>query len=300
MIPLFIIEEHHEAFFVWHYARFKGLIKPTDNTLLHVDQHADTSLPRLHTSLKSRPDDLQALYSITYNELCIGDFIPAAMYQGLFGEVYWLQHQKLKMAQTIHVYSYQQSGKALFMTTNIHEAGLFSPDRKSIHYELRTVADELPGKEAVILDIDLDYFSCNRQQGLGDLTRTRVEVTAAEFNNFTANRYHPLRININGVKARQENGRYYLLVNDFPEIIPSKLRVSPEQILARIDRFIEFLANNELQPQLIDLCRSRFSGFTAEDQWEFIEENLLKKLATLYELELKSIDDVLAQEKLIG
>ncbi|MFC1975628.1 UPF0489 family protein [Chloroflexota bacterium] len=298
MIPLFIVEEHHEAFFIWHYARLKGLIEASGNTLLHVDQHADTVLPRLHTSLNSLPDDLEAYHRFTYSELCIGDFIPATLYQGLFKILYWVQHQKLKVSQTIHVYSHNQGGQALLMTGNIQEAGVFSPERKSVHYELKTINDELADKNAVVLDIDLDYFSCNRLHGVGELRSTKVEVTKAEFDKFTTNIYHPLRVSIGGVKAKTENGRYYLLVNDFPEVIPSKLKVSSEQILTRMEQFAEFLVANNIQPQLIDICRSRFSGFTAEDQWEFIENKLLEKLNTMYNLDIKPISAVLAQENL--
>lgn len=297
-IPLFVIEEHHEAFFIWNYAGINGLIEASGNTLLHVDQHADTSLSRYHMSIKSLTGDLQALCKFTYGELCVGDFIPAAIYQGLFKELYWLQHQEVKLAQTIHVYSYNQAGKALRMTPNIHEAGVFSSDRKSVTYGLRTVKDEFPYKEAVVLDIDLDYFSCDKQHRWEGGRSSQVEITKEEYERFTTDRYHPLRINVGGVKVRRENGRYYLLVNAFSEVIQSDLKVSQDQIIERIDSFAQFLRDNSIQPQLIDICRSRFSGFTSEDQWEFIEKALIEKLSTVYDVELSHIGDILVQESL--
>ena len=36
---LYIIEEHHEAFWLWNYCIMRGTIKPSHNTLLHVDHH---------------------------------------------------------------------------------------------------------------------------------------------------------------------------------------------------------------------------------------------------------------------
>ena len=297
-IPLFIIEEHHEAFFIWNYAGLNNLIPTTGNMLLHVDQHADMGPPRFHTPLKSLPARLPALMQFTYNELCIGNFIPAAIYQGWFKEFYWLQHNRLKVSQTLHIYSYKEAGQTLVMTTNIHEAGAFNTDRKSVLYELKTVNDPLPDKDGVVLDIDLDYFSCDKQHQTGNLGHNRIEISQEEYEHFTTDRYHPLRINVGGVTAQVEQGRYYLLINAFPEDIPSPLKVAPAQILERIEQFIKFLQDNQIRPQLIDLCRSRFSGFTPADQREFIEEHLLAKLSDLYAYDTNYINDILVKEGL--
>ncbi|MBN1219836.1 MAG: UPF0489 family protein [Anaerolineae bacterium] len=297
-IPLFIVEEHHEAFFIWNYAGFKGLIPTTGNTLLHVDQHADMGLPRFHTSLKTLPAQLSALAQFTYNQLCIGNFIPAAIYQGWFKEFYWLQHNKIKISQTLHVYSYHETGQTLLMTTNLHQAGVFTSDRKSVLYELKTVNDPLPNKDGVVLDIDLDYFSCDKQYQTGNLGHTRIEISKEEYDQFITDRYHPLRINVGGVTTHVEQGRYYLLVNAFSEVIPSTLKVMPTQILERIEQFGKFLQDNHIRPLLIDLCRSQFSGFTPADQREFIEKHLLALLTGLYPCETSYIGDILDKEKL--
>jgi hypothetical protein len=297
-IPLFIIEEHHEAFFIWNYAVLKGLMPAADNTLLHVDQHSDISPPRFYTSLKSLPNDLRAIAEFTYNELGIGVFIPAAVYQGLFKELYWLQHNKLKVTTTLHIYSYNQAGQALLLTSNLHEAGPFNPDRQSVAYQIKTIADELPALEAVVLDIDLDYFSCVKEHPWQNMGASRIEITPAEYERFTANKYHPLRLNGGGVKAHREDGRYYLLVKAFPEAIDSRLEATPAQIRQRIEQLVKFLRDNHIRPQLIDLCHSRFSGFTAADQWEFIEQELLAQLNDLYDCEISHISDILAKEKI--
>jgi hypothetical protein len=297
--PIFIIEEHHEAFFIWNYAVINGLIPASGNTLLHIDQHADTSPARFYTSIKSLSNDLRAIGKFTYNELGIGIFIPAALYQGLFKELYWLQHNKLKVATTLHIYSYNQAGQALLMTANIHEAGVFSSDRQSVDYQIKTAADTLPTPpETVVLDIDLDYFSCAKEYPWQNMGSSRVEITEAEYERITTNKYHPLRLSAGGVKVHRENGRYYLLVNAFSEAVTTQLKVSPEQILHRIELLAKFLQDNQVRPQLIDICRSRFSGFTPEDQWEFIEHNLLEKLNGLYNGEVSHISEIWLKEKL--
>ena len=40
-IPLFIVEEHHEAFIAWNHAVQKGWLPNKENCLLHVDAHSD-------------------------------------------------------------------------------------------------------------------------------------------------------------------------------------------------------------------------------------------------------------------
>jgi hypothetical protein len=274
------------------------MIDAADNTLLHVDQHSDMAAPRFYTSLKTLEQGLPALCSFTYHQLSIANFIVAAVYQGLFNELYWLQHQKLKAVKTLHVFSHQQAGQALRLTADLHEAGMFNPDRKSATYALKTVYDEFSSGPALVLDIDLDYFSCEKEQAWESPHGSRVEISQAEYERFNADRYHPLRINFGGVKSQVEQGRYYLLVNAFPEVIPSKLKVSQEQILQRMDQFEQFLRANNFRPRLINICRSRFSGFTPQDQWEFIEQELLNRLGAMYELDLKTVDELLAEEQL--
>ena len=40
-IPTIIIDEHNEAFYIWHYFIEKKFINRTENYLLHVDHHED-------------------------------------------------------------------------------------------------------------------------------------------------------------------------------------------------------------------------------------------------------------------
>ena len=73
---------------------------------------------------------------------------------------------------------------------------------------------------------------------------------------------------------------------------PTPLRMSEQAIIARLDGFVAFLQNKQVKPQIIDIARSRFSGYTPHDQWQFIEENLIQRLSTLYDLDIKTVDQV--------
>jgi hypothetical protein len=46
-VPLYILEEHHEAFLIWNYARQKGIIPEINNSLFHFDSHSDMGIPFL-------------------------------------------------------------------------------------------------------------------------------------------------------------------------------------------------------------------------------------------------------------
>ena len=55
-----------------------------------------------------------------------------------------------------------------------------------------------------------------------------------------------------------------------------------------------FLKDKQVNPQIIDIARSRFSGYTPHDQWQFIENNLIERLSALYDLDIKTVDQVYA------
>ena len=89
-VPLIVIEEHHEAFFVWHRAICNGWMKPAGNTLLHLDEHHDLSVPVLRTPLRAlrTPEEVARF---TYGELGIGSFIWPAVYTGVFEQFFWMR-----------------------------------------------------------------------------------------------------------------------------------------------------------------------------------------------------------------
>jgi len=87
-IKTFIIEEHHEAFFVWNYAVLNNLLPAKGNNLFRIDEHSDMETPRFNLSIHELNGDLTLLENFTYNELNIGNFILPIIYQELFNKVY--------------------------------------------------------------------------------------------------------------------------------------------------------------------------------------------------------------------
>ena len=157
-IPLFFIEEHNEAFYIWHYAISHSLISSSNNILLHVDTHSDLSSPVLTTPINDLSNHLPDIHKFTYDELGIGSFIYPAIYQGIFNQIFWMGYFDNSLApMKIQILStYNNEGKIFLLNQS------FPNDSKSISFSRQdfTINDSLSIKQPVVLDIDLDYFSC--------------------------------------------------------------------------------------------------------------------------------------------
>lgn len=303
-IPLFIMEEHHEAFYIWNYAVAQQLIKPSNNTLLHVDEHSDLELPILANPVKSATESLEKLFDFTYGELSIADFIIPAMYQGIFNQLYWMRQKHDTEAEAsekmVHVFSSKGQGKLLIITPDMKLAGIFNPERKAFKSKLITSEDSISSNESVVLDIDLDYFSCDNRAG----QTWELELTKEAYESFTKDPYNIVHMKLGGKgRTKEIDGKYYFCNSPDPywemmTVAKPSLKVSEETILERIDALIDFLERNSIQPTLIDICRSRLSQFTPEDQWEFIETRLIEKFKKLYEVEIKYMSDILPKHVL--
>ena len=188
-IPLFVFEEHNEAFFIWHYAVMKKMMPKFGNTLLHVDEHSDMGIPRLNQSINSLNGSLQDIYKFTYSELTIENFIVPAIYQGLFNKLYWIrQSTEFPIPNSMYVYTYDKEGKLLTARNakDLGTAALFNPKYKSAKFKCMTVDDEFAENQSVILDIDLDYFSCNHQY---HNFRGKLEITEEQYNSFNQDKH---------------------------------------------------------------------------------------------------------------
>jgi hypothetical protein len=286
-IPTFIVEEHHEAFIVWNYAIQEHWVPAKDNCLFHVDAHSDMGIPRFNESINDIKNNIDKVKKFTYKELNIGCFIIPACYQGIFNQVFWIKQKHKKELCKLHemyVRSYNQTGKRLISGKNQSLQINFSdPDKKNFNYILSTV-DQLPFCKKVVLDIDLDYFSCSGDPN--ELKEIYVEITQDEYSKFLSNPYSRLNYaGINRIEAIKKDDRYYYVFNNYNEKYPMTLKVSNKIILDRICKFTDCLIARQITPIAIDICRSRFSGYTPHDQWTFIEKNLLVELSKKFTIE---------------
>lgn len=297
-VPLFIIEEHHEAFFIWSYGYFNGFIRPFGNTLLHVDSHEDMGSTRLNASVDELEDDLLAIYNYGYRELGIASFIIPAIYRGIINNYTHLCRYDAYCGKKLHQYvaSWQSQGKYFetgevkpLLRRQLESDNTQWGKHQFFSYQEIGLTNQFTTSQPLILDIDLDYFSCDNSLSSA---KTKIEITEEAYLDFKSNKYHPLRIMPAAVfSVGKEAARYYLYYTERQEEKDLK-KVTPDTIDKRINRFIDFLKNNNLQPGLINICRSRFSGYTPVDQWKYIEDNLLAGLGDLYNLNITHINEL--------
>lgn len=298
-IPCFTIEEHHEAFIVWAHAIRNGFIRKDNNILLHFDDHSDMNSPRLNISLNNiLSQNLEEIESFVNSELSIASFIVPAAYLKIFNHVVWIKHQMQKELETdMFVRSFNNDGLKLISSKYDDLMKIKLQESDIIKYSYSKV-DSISFNKYIIrkdldhvLDIDLDYFSCADNTYFDN--EVVIEVTKEQYYTFVNDKYHMLRFISGRVEGFENEEKYYLVLNYFKYQYPEPRKVDNDTILHRITEFKNQLVNNSVEPKLITICRSRYSGFTPRDQWEFIERNVLNAIQEIYSLNCLKLNDVL-------
>ncbi len=288
---LAVIEEHHEAFHVWHRARLAGWIAPSGNTLLHVDEHSDWDFPRLTRPILSPDAAREEALAFTRDELHIGNFIWPAVYLDTFSQVLWCRANLVKEHPSNRMFIVAaDEQKRQFLTGRTPHAtvSIGFGDPHFVHYQMIPLSHEPEPMGPVTLGVCLDFFSgWVYPKPVG----AEIEVTAAEAQRFRDNPYHFLRLSPGSRAALEErDGAWFIVFNQYGYEEWPRLRVDEAEIDRRVERMCEMLARRPLDMRLITIPRSRLSGYTPMDQWEHIENRVLEGLSKLYLIEQVALD----------
>ncbi|MCX2431632.1 UPF0489 family protein [Pedobacter sp. GR22-10] len=288
-IPIFIVEEHSEVFPVWCACVERGLLK-YNSLLMHFDEHSDMGIPRLNKSLNELCiSSSKDLHEFTSSELGIATFIYPALYLGFFNRVYWFkQGVKVMTENEMFVTSHNGDGMRLIggrSVPHLKQEKFLDPNFRFFQY-MEAGEKSVVRSNNVAIDIDLDFFSCAGNPN--ELKEIRIETSENQYFEILNDPYHRIRYQNMKLHLEVENGKHYIVFNrykySYPNSYPSTLRKDENVIKQRIVSFIAQLIQKKISPQIITICRSRFSGFTPSDQWEFIEAELIGELAKLYNL----------------
>ncbi|MCL1918669.1 MAG: UPF0489 family protein [Peptococcaceae bacterium] len=286
MIPLYVIEEHHELFYIWNKATGRGFLPPFGNTLLHVDHHHDFMCGDYGADFHALFSSLEHIRTFTYEALGIADFICPAIYQGIFNEVVMLQNYRPFLSKPENKIMYLDAENQLIVqdVTPFSHIVLSKPeaDQRLFTYRQGGLGDFIT-PQTTVLDIDLDYFCWDNS--LSSITNKRLEITEQAYRDMTGNPYHPFRLFPKAmVRPVEEEGQFYLSYVGLPKPCPLPAK---EQVHKRINLFVRWLKKNKSEFRLISICRSRYSGYTPRSLWVEIENGLLKHLAEIFDYDLQ-------------
>jgi len=166
-IPVYCFNEHNEAYYYWNRSRIEGdLYRPMD--LIHIDAHDDMARPRdfsesLYPNCTSNTAKIKFYRRFAATQLTIADFILPAVLCGIIKNVYfvypkWRNFKPNRKSFTIC--SAFGEGKILKYGIRIKKNAnplllQAIPDLKRFQY-VTGIAEELPQRRKVILDIDLE------------------------------------------------------------------------------------------------------------------------------------------------
>jgi hypothetical protein len=217
-----------------------------------------------------------------------------SIYLGIFNDVKWIRYDAGENKQVQFIMSsYNNDGRKLISSAS---ASKVSKGKEYSYAKFNPSAffdTEFGSNQDTVLDIDLDYFSCADDTYFNN--EIIIETTKTEYEDFVSDKYHKFNFILGKVEAIEKEGKYYFIINYFKYTYPESRKVGEDTILARIDEFIGLLKRKNIKPKVITICRSRFSGFTPSDQWEYIESNLLDRLNDFYALELTKINEILSE-----
>lgn len=293
-IPVYIMEEHHEAFYYWNFFIKKGYIPKNGNYLLHVDHHDDMECGGYEYDFSRllEEQDLDNIKEFTYSKLGIADFIIPAVYQGIFTDVHILKNllpcrieEKRRFVRAAYSGTGLETGS---MIPFIHGSYVGAPDSPYRFYRWRNGGlgeMDLPD-EPLVLDVDLDYFAWD--DSLSGVPPKRMEITREAYREYRENPYHPFRILPRLLlEMVEEDGRYYMEYREKfqPDKLPEK-----ERMIKRMDRLLGWLTDRNIRPAVIDICRSRYSGYLPSKVFPWVEETFLQKLEACMDIERMDIN----------
>ena len=209
-VPLVVVEEHREAYFVVAWAVKSGLLSPRGNALLHIDDHHDLAWPVLFGQADFCSQSLSDIAVCTFEQLRVCDFLVPMIHQGLFREIYWLRRGGLHPQSVALDTRVEHFGKIFYYYCR-HIGGQEASTPRTFPI-LRTITPDatIVNDRPMVLDIDLDYFSSCDATG----ETCRIEITKDEYTAFLIDRRHQWKLMFGSrTRVTEEAGRYFLIYN---------------------------------------------------------------------------------------
>ncbi len=284
-VPLYFVEEHNEAYSVW-FSAIENKIIPKHSTLIHIDHHDDMEQGGYDYDFSNPVTTKKQADYLVNNVFGIADFIIPALWEQWFSTLVMVKSIFPKEFKLKKKYV-NNSEKTVLSIGNaipfIHNQYLDDPNSPYRFYDyLEGFNSKISISTPCVLDIDLDYFCWDNS--LKSAPRKLLEITEEAYTDFNNNPHHPFKIVPRKIlKILNIDDKYYI---EYKENFTQSKIADESKIIKRVENLCNWLKQNDIYPELINICRSRYSGYTPTSMWKITEDILLEHLQKMYNIEI--------------
>ncbi|QFR38939.1 hypothetical protein A9Q91_01760 [Candidatus Gracilibacteria bacterium 28_42_T64] len=152
---IYLFDNHNHAYYFWYLARAQGIIGD-NNTLIHIDEHADT---RDGGEYLLKPDscDLKKVFQFTNFTLNVGNYIIPAQKEGIIADIIQVRNET-----NLKDYMDLRLDLAGDIVLNL-DLDFFQPDLDFIDFNLKKKVVLDAAKKAKIITVATSPFFINQE-----------------------------------------------------------------------------------------------------------------------------------------
>ena len=167
--PIYLFDNHNHAFYFWYLARNEWTIWD-DNTLIHIDEHADTRDNNKYLS-KEDSQDLEKVYQFTNEVLNVGDYIIPAQEEWIIWDIIQIRNETNlndylnnltfpKGVPEVWGGGIKKNGQGIILNLDLD---FFQPDLDFIDYDLKKKVVLDAASKASVITIASSPFFINQE-----------------------------------------------------------------------------------------------------------------------------------------
>ncbi|MCP4523234.1 MAG: hypothetical protein GY828_03370 [Candidatus Gracilibacteria bacterium] len=155
---IYLFDNHNHAYFFWYLARSEGIIGD-QNTLIHIDEHADTRDPGEYL-LKPESQDLEKIFHYTNYVYNVGNYIIPAQKEGIISDVI-----QIRNSHNLENYMGLRSSLGSEIILNL-DLDFFQPDLDFIDYDMKKKVVLDAANKAKVITVATSPFFINQELAL--------------------------------------------------------------------------------------------------------------------------------------
>ena len=152
---IYLFDNHNHAYYFWYLARSEGVIWD-NNTLIHVDEHADTRDPGEYL-MKPKSYDLDEVFHYTNYVFNVGNYIIPAEKEGIIEKTI-----QVRNTQNLEDYLDLRSTLGSEIILNL-DLDFFQPDLDFIDYDLKKKVVLDAAEKAKVITVATSPFFINQE-----------------------------------------------------------------------------------------------------------------------------------------